>query len=512
MSGELANPRKSIPIGTLATIGTSLLVYLGLTYWLAGVASPEVLVGNYSIMFDLALIRGLALAGLLAATFSSAINSVIGASRILQAMADHNIMPYSSWFAFRGEHGIPRNAILFTVIIAFGALMLRNLNTIAPLITMFFLITYAMINIVILIEQRLNLVSFRPLIRIPILIPFIGTVGTLFTMFVINPAFSLVAIVLVVALYYILMSRHLTRSESEGDMRSSLFVSFAEWAAKKSMTLPRSHGRAWRPNILIPVDYPEDVRGVSEFLHDITFPSGSVNILGIGREGDEEWLDRRSTPLVEDFREDGIYCSWTAVRSASLREGVLISIQAMKSAFFGPNTLFLRRPANPGQQNEISAVLGDELSHQMGIILYISHPRAGLGRRRVIQFFIPEDYLDWRSDPEGLSFDLALLIAYKLKINWEAELHLVACSRDSGMKAAIDASLRDLLDNARITVTDISITAVSTHEYFQTAIQADLNIFSFDDQLDFSEVDRIIKTSRSTCLFCRDSKEENVFA
>ncbi|MFH0968028.1 MAG: amino acid permease, partial [Methanobacteriota archaeon] len=370
MSGELENPRKSIPIGTLATIGTSLLVYLGLSYWLAGAASPEMLVGNYTIMFDLALIRGVALAGLLAASFSSAINSLIGASRILHAMADHNIMPYSSWFAFRGQNNIPRNAILFTAIIAFGALMLRDFNTLAPLITMFFLITYAMINIVILVEQKLNLVSFRPILRIPIVIPFIGTIGTLFTMFIINPAFSLVAIVLVVALYYILMSRHLIRSKSEGDMRSSLFVSFAEWAAKKSMTLPRSHGRAWRPNILIPVDYPEDVRGVYEFLHDITFPSGSVNILGIGKREDEEWLDRRSAPLVEDFRKEGIYCSWTAVRSASLRDGVLISIQAMKSAFFGPNTLFLRRPANQSQQDEISAVLADELSHQMGIILY----------------------------------------------------------------------------------------------------------------------------------------------
>jgi len=512
MSGELVNPRKSIPIGTLATIGTSLLVYLALTYWLAGAASPEMLVGNYTIMFDLALFRGLALAGLLAATFSSAINSVIGASRILQAMADHNIMPYSSWFAFRGQHNIPRNAILFTAIIAFFALMLRDLNTLAPLITMFFLITYAMINIVILVEQKLNLVSFRPLIRIPIIIPVIGTVGTLFTMFVINPAFSLVALVLVVALYYILMSRHFIRSEPEGDMRSSLFVSLAEWAAKKSMTLPRSHGRAWRPNILIPVDYPQDVRGVYEFLHDITFPSGSVSILGIGRKGDEKWLDQSSASLVRDFREEGIHSSWTAVRSANLREGVLISIQAMKSAFFGPNTLFLRKPANLAEQDEISAVLTDELSRQMGIIVYVSHPRAGLGRRRVIQLFIPESYSDWKSYPEGLNFDLALLIAYKLKINWSAELHLVACFRDAGTYAAIQASLEDLLDNARIVVTSLSVTSASMHEYFKTATQADLSIFSFDEKLDFSEVEEIVVASRSTCLFCRDSKEENVFA
>ena len=512
MSGELSNPRKSIPIGTLAAIGTSVVVYLALSYWLAGAASPQILVGDYTIMFDLALIRWLALAGLLAATFSSAINSVIGASRVLQAMADHNIMPFSSWFAVRGRHNIPRNAILFTAIIALFALMLRELNTLATLITMFFLITYAMINIVILVEQKLNLVSFRPLIRIPIIVPFIGTAGTLFTMFVINPAFSLVALVMIVILYFILMSRHLVPSADESDVRSSLFVSLAEWAAKKSMTLPRSHGRAWRPNILIPVDYPQDIRGVSEFLRDITFPSGSVSILGIESKENGEWLDRGLAPLVEDFRKEGIYSSWTSLRSASLRGGVLMSVQSMKNAFFGPNTLFLRRPVNPAQQEELSAILADELSHQMGIIMYVGHARAGLGRRRVIQLFIPENYSDWRSEPEGLKFDLALLVAYKLKMNWDAELHLVACSRDGRTHEAVRASLWDLLDNARLLVSDITVTSASVHEYFPEAAQADMNIFCFVDQLDFSEVGVLIKTSRSTCLFCRDSEEENIFA
>jgi amino acid transporter len=512
MSGELENPRKSIPIGTLAAIGTSFIVYLSLSYWLAGATSPEELVSNYTIMFDMAIFRWVALAGLLAATFSSAMNSVIGASRVLQAMADHAIMPYSTWFAYRGKSGIPRNAILLTAGITLLALMLRDLNTIAPLITMFFLITYGTINIVILIEQKLNLVSFRPLLKIPIYIPLMGAIGTLFTMFIINPAFSLVAIMMIILLYNLLMSRHITTTEPEGDVRSSLFVSLAEWAAKKSMTLPRSHGRAWRPNILIPAVNSQEIKGVSEFLRDITFPSGLVSILGIESEEVQPWLEQGLIPLVDDFRNEGIYSSYTTIRSGTLHEGVLLSIQAMKSAFFGPNILFLRKPVSLEQRDEIITILSDSTSAKLGIIMYMSHPRAGLGRRRIIQLFIPKNCSEWRSQSDGLNFDLALLIAYKLKLNWDAELHLVIPIDHPDEEEPIRVSVKELLEYARISITHISVITSPYEVFLQNALPVDLNIFWFIDVLDFAYAESIVTASRATCLFCRDSLDENVFA
>jgi len=512
MSGELEKPRRSIPVGTLAAIGTSLVIYLGLAYWISGVATPEDLVKNYLIIFDVAIFRWVALAGLLAATFSSALNSIIGSSRVLQAMAGQAIMPNSSWFAYRTKKGIPRNAILFTACITFMALMLRDLNTIAPLITMFFLITYASINLVILLEQQLNLVSFRPLLKIPFFIPLIGTFGTLFTMFVINPAFSLIAIVTIIMLYNLLMSRHISSNEAEGDMRSSLFVSLAEWAAKKSMTLPRSHGRAWRPNILIPVENHQEIRGVAEFLRDITFPSGSVNILGIEHSGNQQWVQKGLIPVVEDFQNEGIYSSWTMIQSENLGEGLLMSIQAMKSAFFGPNTLFLRRPTSIDKQNELRSVLSDKASEEIGVIIYAGHPRAGLGRRRVIQLFIPDTFRDVLVNKVKLSFDLAFLVAYKLMINWEAELYLIIMTHDPTENEQIRKSAEELLLNARILVSGISVVSKSYNEFFEMSIPADLNIFSFTGTLNFSEVESIVTSSMSTCLFCRDSAEENILA
>ncbi|MFP4184715.1 MAG: amino acid permease [Thermoplasmata archaeon] len=139
MSGELKDPRNSIPLGTLSAILVSLVIYMMLAYWFAGLASPAELVSNFTIMIDRAFFGPLVLGGLLAATFSSALNSMVGASRILQAMSTHHILPGNKWLSKKSGSGEPKNAILFTALIVSLGLLTRDLNTIAPLITMFFL-------------------------------------------------------------------------------------------------------------------------------------------------------------------------------------------------------------------------------------------------------------------------------------------------------------------------------------------------------------------------------------
>ena len=163
MSGDLKDPRRSIPLGTMAAIGVSLVVYLLLAYWIARSATPEELVENYYVMIDKAYWGWLVVAGVFGATFSSALASMVGAARILQAMGEHRVIPGGAWVGTLNKSGEPRNSMLITGGIVFATLLMRDLNAIAPLITMFFLITYAMLNVVVLIEQSLGLVSFRGL-------------------------------------------------------------------------------------------------------------------------------------------------------------------------------------------------------------------------------------------------------------------------------------------------------------------------------------------------------------
>jgi uncharacterized membrane protein len=146
------------------------------------------------------------------------------------------------------------------------------INTVAPMITMFFLITYTMINLVVLIEQTLNMVSFRPRFQIPRWVPLLGTVGCMFAMFIISPSFGLVALTLVLGVYIYLTRRAI--DAPHGDMRSGLFVALAEWAAKSSSGLPTENERAWKPNMLLPFQDPREVRGTFGLVRDIAHPRG----------------------------------------------------------------------------------------------------------------------------------------------------------------------------------------------------------------------------------------------
>ena len=240
LSGTLANPRQSIPRGTLSAIVVSFVVYMLLAYWSSLVASPEELVNNFTIMVDKAAFGWAIQAGILAATFSAALNSLVGAPRVLQAMATHNVVPFGKVLAQETALGEPRQAMILTGLIAIGTLLFglsgNGLNEIAPLMTMFFLITYVVLNAVVLLEQSLELTSFRPLFQVPRLVPLIGLIGAIFAMYLINPTFSLIATITIFALYEYLSQRQLTAPWS--DVRSGMFVTLAEWAAKRVLSLP----------------------------------------------------------------------------------------------------------------------------------------------------------------------------------------------------------------------------------------------------------------------------------
>ncbi|MEZ4710578.1 MAG: hypothetical protein R3A44_25485 [Caldilineaceae bacterium] len=79
----------------MGAIVVSFAVYMGLAYWSALVATPEELVRNFTIMVDKAAFGWAIQAGILAATFSAALNSLVGAPRVLQAMAAHGVVPYA---------------------------------------------------------------------------------------------------------------------------------------------------------------------------------------------------------------------------------------------------------------------------------------------------------------------------------------------------------------------------------------------------------------------------------
>ncbi|ETA67494.1 MAG: solute carrier family 12 (sodium/potassium/chloride transporter), er 2 [Methanolobus sp.] len=510
MSGELKNPRKSIPVGTLAAIVLSLVIYLLIAYWLARSASTDELLNNYTIMAEKAAWAQLIVAGLLGATFSSALSSIVGAPRILQALAKHQILPASDWFGKSSGSGEPRNAMIFTGAIVFLALLLRDLNAIAPLITMFFLITYAMINIVVLIEQNLKLISFRPLFKIPMLVSIIGAIGCVFVMVIVNPTFTILAFMVVLVIHAYLLKKHL--KAPFGDVRSGLFVAVAEWAAKQSNRIAPSNERTWKANLLIPVRNPNILTGAFNIIKDITYPKGSVKLLGLLGEVEESDLNSRLIDLTNSFRKRGVFSSWTLIDTKEFDKSLIAGMEALTGSFFRPRVLFIHMNSFEGRETKLRDVIQKASKRNIGVLLLAVHPETVYGRQNSINLWINDRSPDWDISMDLGNQDLAILIAYKLKKNWKASLKMISCVKEQYNNYKAEQYLENLSELARIPNVSTKILLGDIESSTGNAPQASINVFSMEPDVDFDFVRKTVEDTGSSCLFALDSGEENALA
>ena len=509
MSGELKNPKKSIPLGTISALVICYVIYVLTGYWLASVATPEELVSNYNVMIDYAFWPPAVLGGLLGATFSSALASIVGAPRILQALGDHRIFPGGEFFSKLANNGEPRNAILLTGGIVLVTLMVRDLNTIAPLITMFFLITYMMINLVVFIEQRMDMISFRPTFPIPRYVPLIGTLGCLFTMFIINATFGLIAIGFVIAAYLYLTSR--TLKVPYGDMRSGLFVSLAEWAAKRVSLLPENNERAWKANLLVPVRTSRELRGSFGLIRNLVYPKGSIKLIGVADKMSTDELRDSLFTLASSFSRENVYTRWSVIDSSNYKEAVLNSLQTLQGTFFKPNILFLRLSGSTDKDAETHSIINEAQFYNMGLLLFVEDPVAQLGRRASINVWIREKSPEWDLSMQLGNVDLALLSAFKLKKNWGAEMRLITVVEESEVEAAYQY-LENLLDVARLKDVTPHVEIGTFKEALRTAPQADVDFFGLPKDPNLDDLRTYVELTSSACVFVSDSGNENILA
>jgi amino acid transporter len=513
LSGALKDPRRSIPRGTLAGIGVSLLIYVTLAVWLARIASPAELINNLTIMVDRALFGPAVLVGILGATFSSALTSLVGAPRILRSMAEHGVIPKGETFARVTEQGDPRNAIYLTAGIALAALLFGlltgGLNAIAPLVTLFFLIMYATLNGVVVLEQRLGLVSFRPLLNVPKIVPLIGLAGCITAMFLIAPVFSMLALITTLALYIYLSRRQLVTPWS--DVRSGLFVSLAEWAAKRVAGMPTFQERAWKPSLLVPVQNTDILLGSYRFIEALTIPRGSVRVVGMYRPGNQEAVAGLKS-LVDAFSRDGIFASITLLESEDYREGLQASLGVLRSVFFRPNAVFI--PVEAGLDTAWLQTLVDKArANEMGTILYARHPVVSLGREQQVNVWIRDQSPQWEVGLRLSNLDLALLLAYQVTRNWHGQINLITVVAEEAERDPGQEFLDRLADLGRMPKGTRRIVHVGGfNEYLPQAPHADLNIFGLPPQFTEEFLEQMLRETNASCIFVRDSGYESALA
>ncbi len=510
MSGDLTNPRKSIPNGTLTSVILTTIIYICLVFVAALIATPEELTSNYTIFIEKALYPPIVLAGLLGATLSSALGSFVGAPRILLALGEKNILPRSSFISKKSRRGEPINAMLITAVIVIIGLALRNLNTIAPLLTMFFMITYAMVNVVVLIEQSLSLPSFRPTLKLPIIIPALGAIGCIAMMFVLNVMVAMFSIVFII-LFYLYLMRLSLKSEA-GDSRSGLFTALAEWSTKRTNELKsETEVRSWRPDLLFPVVKAKDLRSSFKLIYSIINPKGSTKILLLRNADKSEQLYLQSFVInsVNKFKEAKISTSYTMVDNEGFNRTINASMQSLNAAFFKPNTLFLSVDSNDYEADNINKLYEDAKRNNYGMYIYIPYSTASLAIEKTINLWLRDFPANWMETFDIGNNNLSILTAILISQNWKGTInaHLVCESED-------DHFTPDDIDKLNYMVrfpknTNIDIVEGKLLSHVTQERNSDINIFSTCDEMKIDQMIEIVNKSRISGLFCLDSLQVN---
>ncbi|MCR9063092.1 MAG: amino acid permease [Cytophagales bacterium] len=210
LSGDLKNPGKSIPLGTLAATICGMLIYILMAYKLSISASPEQLADtNNLVMSDIA-IQGwwIIPLGLAAATISSALGSLMVAPRTLQAISRDNVIPIgkiNTWLSLgRGQNDEPYNASLITVIIALFFIMMGALDAVAEVISIFFMVTYGSLCLISFFQHFAADPSYRPKFKSKWYISLFGAFACFGLMFFMNPGYALGALILILGLYFVI--------------------------------------------------------------------------------------------------------------------------------------------------------------------------------------------------------------------------------------------------------------------------------------------------------------------
>jgi len=487
MSGELKKPERNIPIGMLSAVVITFVIYLALAFKFAHAATTEDLVGNTSIIIELGRWRSLIIAGIMGAALSSALSMFVASPRTLLALGKHRTVPFSSYFSQINKKGEPTAAILFTAFLALLTIALGTLNKIAGLLTMFFLVTYGMLNLSVFIEKIIGIPSFRPEFKVSWIFPLLGGIGCIGAMFLINPFFGATAIFVIVIIYITLIQTQIKRNWP--DVRKGFFIYIAEQALKAAASLPY-HPKIWKPNLLIPVSEPKNWVGMIDLLRAITHPSGRINFFSISEKtappagaGQKEVLTPADSPKAEDdfslldrsLKEDGILVSSVVVRSHSFLEAAAVVSQTLKNSILPPNVLFIKLGLTPERDSSLIELVARIKSLDLGLIMFILHPKIGLGQKKTINLWVRE------GTP---NIDLAVLIALQLEKNWEAKIRLLQVADHDGGKARAYGYLNKLKKMTRIpNDVEISVRAGSFDEVIAKAPLADINIFGMPEEL-----------------------------
>ena len=353
------------------------------------------------------------LLGVWGATLSSALGSILGGPRVLQALARDNVLP--RWMSGLGRGAgaadEPRIATIVTMLVALAAVSLGELNVIAPILTMFFLASYMTVNLAAGIEGLIRSPSFRPSFRVHWSLSLLGAVGCVVIMVLINPVATAAAAVVIGAVFLWLERREM--KTAWGDVRRGVLLSLARSVLLR-LGDDQPDPRNWRPHILVLSGAPTSRWHLVQLASDLTHNRGLLTVATVLRaDSADARRNRKLEGTIDEYLgRRGVQALVRVVKADTPFDGAerLASTYGMGSLV--PNTFILGASEEPRHREAYCRTLEMLHERRRNVVVLRYDPVRGFGDRRRIDIW-------WG----GLQRNggLMMLLAYLLRTSLRVE-------------------------------------------------------------------------------------------
>ncbi len=504
LSGDLQNPRKSIPLGTISATLAGMFVYVLVAIKLAGSATPEALAADHFIMEKIALWGPIIFIGLGAAALSSTLGSIMVAPRTLQMLARDNVLPIPKLNRLMekgvGDSDEPIYATCLSGIIAIVFVAIGELDFIAQILTMFFMVTYGALCAVSFLEHFASNPSYRPTFHSRWYVSLVGAVMCGVLMMQIGPFYALLSIVLMAITYLGLRRGHGGQRDLAAIFQGTMFqlTRWLQTTLQKSRVIASEGG--WRPSIVAVTRFGERRLGHFDLLRWICHRHGFGHFIRLF-SGDYSF----SSEIQARIKVDGLIKRTEVSRAGIFVDSLicptfqlaLSQILQMPGISGLPNNCILLEFDRENTDEVEEVVQGARLAaNSLFNVLILRSTGYRFGYRSSIHVWVTEDNLS--------NAPMMLLLAYIIvgHPDWKrAEIRLFVCSDSTDAEQEAN-KLSALTQEGRLPIPMQNVTSVSykgkaslEDEVSLRSNQADLTIVGLtSENIDANGLEQILRS------------------
>ncbi|XP_030635261.1 solute carrier family 12 member 3-like [Chanos chanos] len=302
------------------------------------------LANNFQVLSMISGYGHLITAGIFAASLSSALGFLVSAPKVFQCLCKDNIYPYIGFFGKGyGKNNEPLRAYLLTFLIATAFILIAELNVIAPLISNFFLCSYALINFSCFHATITKSPGWRPSYRYfsPWLSLFVAAISVIL-MFL----FTWWAALITLGIILFLLG-YVSYNKPKVNWGSSVQAGTYNMALSYSVSLTNvdDHIKNFRPQCLVLTGPPNLRPALVDFVGSFT-KNVSLMICGDVLMDEDKSLRSSTDTLVKWLNQRKVRSFYTTFTANTLREGTRHLMQATGLGKMKPNTLVVGFKSN----------------------------------------------------------------------------------------------------------------------------------------------------------------------